>query len=227
MITEETTDRPHVSARLPEMKFCLTTEAFCLCLPMVECLWQDFNDSSSAAFWQASLAVDETNKSTVKSSLLSQDQTFHLNILLGSKWGDSLNSYLDFDVIIRKKEHFFTEHPCAPSAGRYWRTGLELCWVFCVVSFFGRTDLIYLDFQGLWVSALNTSSVEGKWAKHSKLGRNKFYLCLLPSRWVTLGESFHLQCSQLSSAGVRGTVSSGPQYCQGRPVSFLYLQFQL
>ena len=59
--------------------------------------------------------MDETNnsKSTVKSSPPSQDQTFHLNILLGSKWGDSLNSYLEFDMIIGKGEHFLTKHPCS------------------------------------------------------------------------------------------------------------------
>lgn len=87
---KETTGWPHVSAWLPEMKFCWTTEAFVFVYRHLECLWQDFNDSTSTAFWQASLAMDETHnsKSTVKSSLTSQDQTLHLNIFLGSGWGN-------------------------------------------------------------------------------------------------------------------------------------------
>lgn len=68
------------------------------------------------------LAMDETNnsKSTVKSSLPSQDQTFHMNILLGSEWGDSLNSYLEFDMIIGKRES--TSSQSTPVTSSVWQT---------------------------------------------------------------------------------------------------------
>lgn len=50
--------------------------------------------------------------------------------------------------------------------GRHWSTSwLEHCWVLCFVLFFGRADLLYLSFQGLWVSALNISNVEGNQRK--------------------------------------------------------------
>lgn len=81
--------------------------------------------------------------------------------------GDSLNTYLDFDMITGKKEHFLTEHLPAPSAQqtvahKEVRTLLGLA--FCFI--FGRSDLIYLNLQGLWVSALNIQSMEGNWKKH-------------------------------------------------------------
>lgn len=69
----------------------LNNRGICLCLQTLECLWQDFHDSTSTAFLTSSLAMDETHnsKSTVKSSLTSQDQVLHLNILLGNGEGIS------------------------------------------------------------------------------------------------------------------------------------------
>lgn len=142
----------------PKMKFCLTAEAFCLCLQTVECLWQNFNDSTSAAFWQASLAMDETNnsKSTVKSSLTSQDQTFHLNISLGRKWGSSQQLRIWHDN--REESALPQEHLCVPSAWQTQAHKLVRTWLslaFC--------------FKVFGCQHLNISSMEGNWGQDTGL----------------------------------------------------------
>lgn len=87
-----------------------------------------------------------------------------------------MNTYLDFDMIIGKKEHFLTGHFPAPSA----QQTVEHKWVktlwglaFCFI--FGRSDLIYPNFQDLWVSVLNVLSMEGtgKTTLDQKWDRNK------------------------------------------------------
>lgn len=91
--------------------------------------------------------------------------------------GDSLNSYLEFDMITGKKEHFLIEHLRAPTA----RQALEHTRVrrllgLCLVLFFDRTDLFCLNFQGLWASALDISSMKENWKKNTelKVGQKKF-----------------------------------------------------
>lgn len=129
---------------------------FFLCLQTVECLWQDFNDSTSAAFWQASLAMDETNnsKSAVKSSLTSQDWTFHLNILLGIKGGFSEQLFRIWHD--NKEESFLTAPPCTFCSADTrtqvaWGT-VGPCTLFYV--FVGRP-------KSLWVSLVHILSPEG------------------------------------------------------------------
>lgn len=83
---------------------------------------------------------------------------------------DSLGSYFEFDMIIGNKEHFLMGHLSAPPARQTVEHKLvRMMLVLCFVLSFGRTDLIYLHLQGLWVSALNISSVEGHWRKDTGL----------------------------------------------------------
>lgn len=95
--------------------------------------------------------------------------------------GDSLNSYLKFDMIIGKKEHFLTEHLHAASAQQTLENKLIrtlLGRVFGCI-FFGRADLIHLN---LWVSVLTMSSLEGNWRKDTglKVGQKYILVMLLP-----------------------------------------------
>lgn len=145
----------------PRDEILLNNRGICLCLPTLECLWQDFNDSTSTAFWQASLAMDETHnsKSTVNRSLTSQDQTLHLNIFLGSGEGISEQLFRTWHGHREERLHPDRAPLCTVYSANSW---VRVAWVLLGphASFSFLVELI----QALWFSRV--LAVCSRYLKH-------------------------------------------------------------